>query len=179
MNIRALMIMSLLAVYGCSKRPNIQRSADDPFLSAPAHQAFNVKVQFTDSSLTKAMLYARESVIDETRQATIMSGGVTVDFYKKDGSVIAARLTADSLLVDDGTRNMSAMGKVKIEGKTRTLTMTTSTLTWVHATSRVHTDDPVHIETAGESIDGVGFESNQDLSFYRIGQVRGIRRRTP
>lgn len=178
MSFRAAIFVSVLFVVGCSERPNIQRSADDPFLTAPAHQAFNVKVHFTDSSLTKAMLYARESVIDENRRATIMRGGVTVDFYTKDSKAVAARLTSDSLVVDERSRNMTALGNVKIDGKLRPLTMTTQTLTWVHATARIQTTEPVHIESPSETIDGVGFESNQDLSFYRIGQVRGIRRRT-
>lgn len=179
MNIRALISVCMLSAFGCAEPPKIQRSADDPFLTAPAHQAFNVKVHFTDSSMTKAMLYARESVIDENRRATIMRGGVTVDLFTKDGSSVAARLTSDSLVVDDRSRDMTAYGNVKIDGKLRPLTMTTTKLTWVHSTARVQTIEPVHIETPSETIDGIGFESNQDLSFYRISQVRGIRRRTP
>lgn len=168
----------MLALSSCSERPKIQRSADDPFLTLPSHVAYNVKIAFTDSTRSKATLYARQGNIDERNQRTTMIGNVIVDFYEKTGSSIEARLTADSVVVNDITKDMTAHGNVLIESRTRQITLTTMMLTWVNATRRVQTEKPVHIETGSESIDGVGFESNQDLSSYRLFHVRGVRRKS-
>ncbi|MFN4985698.1 MAG: LPS export ABC transporter periplasmic protein LptC [Ignavibacteria bacterium] len=168
----------LLLLSSCSERPSIQRSADDPFLTVPSHVAYNVKIAITDSTRSKATLYARQGNIDERNQRTTMVGNVIVDFYEKSGVAVQARLTADSVVVNDITKDMTAHGNVRVESRTRQITLTTTLLTWVNATRRVQTEKPVHIETGSESIDGVGFESNQDLSSYRLFHVRGVRRKS-
>lgn len=165
-----------LALLGCTERSSIQRSADDPFLTAPAHLAYNVKVRFTDSNKTKAVLYARQGTIDDRTQTTTMTGNVVVDFFDRPGQSVEARLTADSVIVDDRSKNMTAFANVRVESQVRRVTLTTTSLMWVQTTARVRTEDPVHIETGSETIDGVGFESNQDLSSFSLFQVRGVRR---
>lgn len=169
-------VLLVLILIGCADRTGIQRSADDPFLTSPAHMAYNVKVQLTDSAATKAILQARLATIDERAQTTTMKGSVVVDFYDRGGSSVEARLTADSVVVHDRTKDMTAYGNVRVESQVRRITLTTTSLMWVHATSRVRTEDAVHIETGSETIDGVELESNQDLSSYRLFQVRGVRR---
>jgi LPS export ABC transporter protein LptC len=168
----------LLLVMGCSDRAVIQRSADDPFLQAPSHTAYNVKILFTDSSRTKAVLYGRQGIINERTGTTTIVGSVVVDFYDRTGRAVEARLTADSVVVDDRTKNMTAYGAVRVVSEQRSVTLTTTQLDWVQSTSRVRTELPVHIETQTESIDGTGFESNQDLTSYRLFQVRGVRRKS-
>lgn len=177
---RSLLLASsfMLAITSCSERPTIQRSADDPFLTQPSHVAYNVKIAFTDSARSKATLYARQGTIDERNQRTTMIGNVIVDFYEKTGVSIEARLTADSVVVNDITKDMTAHGNVRVESRTRQITLTTTQLTWVNTTRRIQTEQPVHIETGSESIDGIGFESDQDLSSYRLSHVRGVRRKS-
>lgn len=171
----AVLLLTVMLV-GCTDRAGIQRSADDQFLTSPAHMAYNVRVQLTDSAATKAVLQSRMATIDERAQTTTMKGSVVVDFYDRAGSSVEARLTADSVVVHDRTKDMTAYGNVRVESQVRRITLTTTSLMWVHATSRVRTEDAVHIETGSETIDGVGLESNQDLSSYRLFQVRGVRR---
>ncbi|MBM4178838.1 MAG: LPS export ABC transporter periplasmic protein LptC [Ignavibacteria bacterium] len=174
-----LVLVSLAVIaLGCTQKTAIQRSADDPFLVSPAHIAYNVKIRFTDTNRTKAVLYARQGIINEQSQTTIARGNVVVDFYNGAGNLVQARLTADSVVIDDRTRNMTAFGRVKVESKVRRVTLTTTALTWVQATARIRTDAAVHIETDSETIDGQGMESNQDLSSFRLFQVRGVRHKT-
>lgn len=171
-------LLGIVLLFGCVERTSIQRSADDPFLSMPGHLAYNVRVQFTDSNRIKAVLQGREGRIDEASNTTVVTGSVVVDFYNEAGTVPRARLTADSVVVNDRTKDMTAFGKVIVVSKTRDLTLTTSSLMWVNSSERVRTEAAVHIETGGETIDGIGMESNQDLSQYRLYQVRGVRRKS-
>lgn len=167
----------VLTVSGCGERPSGTKVAEDPFVSAPSQMATNVIVTFSDSSLVKARLYASAGRILEDQQKTTMSGPVTVDFFDRDNLDPVARLTADSCVVDDRTKNMVAIGNVIVNSLRRQLTLRTSQLSWIQSSQRIRSDDEVRIDTPQERIDGVGFESNQDLTSYRLSRVRGVQRK--
>ncbi|HBB25851.1 MAG TPA: LPS export ABC transporter periplasmic protein LptC [Bacteroidetes bacterium] len=167
----------VLTVSGCGERPSGTKVAEDPFVSAPSQLATNVIVTFSDSSLVKARLYASAGRILEDQQKTTMSGPVTVDFFDRDNLDPVARLTADSCVVDDRTKNMVAIGNVVVNSLRRQLTLRTSQLSWIQSSQRIRSDDEVRIDTPQERIDGVGFESNQDLTSYRLSRVRGVQRK--
>ncbi|MFN4908470.1 MAG: LPS export ABC transporter periplasmic protein LptC [Bacteroidota bacterium] len=166
-----------LAVSGCGERPSGAKIADDPFVSAPSQIATNLIVTFSDSSFVKARLYASEGRVLEDQQQTTMSGPVTVDFFNRDNIDPVARLTADSCVVDDRTKNMVAIGNVVVNSLRRQLTLRTPQLSWIQSSQRIRSDDEVRIDTPQERIDGVGFESNQDLTSYRLSRVRGVQRK--
>lgn len=176
--IRGLTVLCVGAVIvtACGERPSVTKVSEDPFVSAPSQMATNIVVTFTDSSFVKARLYASVGRILEQQQTT-MSGPVTVDFFDRDNQVPVARLTSDSCIIDDRTKNMTAVGSVVVRSLRRDLTLNTSRLSWVQATQRIRTEESVRIETPQERIDGIGFESNQDLSSYRLLQVRGVQRK--
>lgn len=166
-----------LVCTSCGDRPPMAKMSDDPFVSAPSQMATNIVVTFSDSSYVKARLYASVGRIFDQEQKTTMSGPVTVDFFDHDNLHAVARLTSDSCVVDDRTKNMVAIGNVRVVSLRRSLTLSTDELSWIHATQRIRSDDAVLIETPQERINGVGFESNQDLSEYRLARVRGVQRK--
>lgn len=173
----ALVCLGLLMLTACGERPAVTKVSDDPFLSAPSQMATNVVVTFSDSSHVKARLYASVGRILEQEQQTTMSGPVTVDFFDRQNTDPVARLTSDSCLIDDRTKNMTAIGSVVVTSLRRDLVLQTSKLSWVQSTQRIRSDEAVIIETPQERIDGVGFESNQDLTSYRLLRVRGVQRK--
>lgn len=166
-----------LVCISCGDRPPMAKVSDDPFVSAPSQMATNIVVTFSDSSHVKARLYASVGRIFDQEQKTTMSGPVTVDFFDRDNLHPVARLTSDSCVVDDRTKNMVAIGNVRVVSLRRNLTLTTGELSWIHATQRIRSDDAVMIETPNERINGIGFESNQDLTEYRLARVRGVQRK--
>jgi LPS export ABC transporter protein LptC len=172
-----LSCIGALVLSACGERPAVTKVSDDPFISAPSQMATNIVVTFSDSSFVKARLYASVGRILEQQQQTTMSGPVTVDFFDRDNRDPVARLTSDSCLVDDRTRNMTALGNVVVTSLRRDLVLRTTKLSWLQSTQRIRSDESVTIETAHERIDGVGFESNQDLTSYRLARVRGVQRK--
>lgn len=169
--------LMMLTISGCGDRPPGAKIGDDPFVSAPSQLATNVIVTFSDSSFVKARLYASAGRILEDQQKTTMSGPVTVDFFDRDNLDPVARLTADSCVVDDRTKNMVAIGNVVVNSLRQQLTLRTQQLSWVQSSQRIRSDEEVRIDTPQERIDGVGFESNQDLTSYRLSRVRGVQRK--
>lgn len=168
-------LMPLLLV-GCTERQGAKRVSEDPFVAAPTHTSYDVEVVFLDSSFTKAVLRADVGRMFEERQETTLSGRVRVTFYSRTGSGRAAVLTADSAVVDDRTRNMIAIGNVRVVSDSTRTTLTTSRLLWIHQTQRLRSDDKVVIVTPTETIEGSGFESDQYLKSYRISNVSGVHR---
>ncbi|MCX6139554.1 MAG: LPS export ABC transporter periplasmic protein LptC [Candidatus Kapabacteria bacterium] len=174
--LQPLLVCLVLAAFGCSDRTASTRVKDDPFLEAPAHLSYNIEVLFTDSSYTKAILTAGEARLYEDRQQTTLSNGVSVDFLSRTGIGPAARLTSDSALVDDRTRDMTAIGNVRVHSDSSATTLTTKRLIWVNSTQKIRSDAYVRIVSPTETIEGIGFESDQYLTAYRIFQVRGVHR---
>lgn len=163
-----------MIIGGCREQPGGTPVKNDPFLRAPAHTSYTVDIMLSDSSFVRARVRADVGRVREDVQQTELVGNVRVTFYQKRSDAIGARLTCDSVVIDDRTRNMTAIGSVVIVSDSTKTTLRTSTLTWTHATQRVRSDQAVRIETPTEQIDGIGFESDQYLTDYRIFRVRGV-----
>lgn len=72
----------------------------------------------------------------------------------------------------DDTKNIEMQDSVKIrsvEGNE----LITQKLLWTNKTRRVSSEDYVKITTAKEIIEGIGFESDQELKNYTIYKVTG------
>lgn len=176
MMLRLLMVVCLLIVVACTKSEQPRRPQADPTKRPPAHVSYNVKVVFTDSTRTKAILRAREARVLDDRQETIMRDTVIVDFYSMSSGLRVAQLTADSAVVDDRTKDMVAFGNVKVWSDSSRTTLTTTKLHWSNQRQRISSTEYVKIVAPSETIEGVGFESDQYLTSYRIYRVRGERR---
>lgn len=177
MRIQLLSFVSLLFLcLACTDRVASTRVKDDPFLTAPAHLSYNIEVLFTDSASTKAILRAGEARLFEDRQQTTLGNGVSVDFLSRTGVGSAARLTSDSAIVDDRSRDMTAIGNVRVHSDSSATTLTTKKLIWVNSTQKIRSDEYVRIVSPTETIEGIGFESDQYLTSYRIFQVKGVHR---
>jgi len=174
--VRLGFLLAAVAAVGCRDHAPTSRVKDDPFLSAPAHTSYGLDILLTDSVWTKARVHAAVGRIWDERQETTLGGGVDVAFFDRQTGRIAATLTADSAVVDDRTKNMTAIGNVVVRSDSTRTQLVTDRLMWIHATQRIRANDPVRITTPSETIDGVGFESDQLLTDYRIFKVKGVHR---
>ena len=170
----AMMVLSLIVITGCRERTTATTVNNDPFLRSPTHVSYNLEILLSDSSFVRAKILADVGRVYEDLQQTVLVGNVRVAFFRKRSDVIAARLTCDSVVIDDRTRDMVAFGSVVVVSDSTKTTLRTTQLTWTHAVQRVRSDQPVRIETPTEQIDGIGFESDQFLTDYRIFRVRGV-----
>ncbi len=164
----------ILVASGCRERTAASRVLNDPFLQTPTHVSYNVDIMLADSSFIRARVRADVARVREDRQQTELSGNVRVVFFQRRSSEVGATLTCDSVIIDDRSMDMTALGSVVVVSDSTHTTLRTSKLTWTHSVQRVRSDQPVRIESPTEKIDGVGFESDQYLTDYRIFRVRGI-----
>ncbi len=166
----------LVTLMACTERTEQTRATADTTLAMPTHVAYGITVHFTDSSRTKARLRGSVARIYEDRMETTLAGGVFVEFFSTSTGKRAATLRSDSAWIDDRTKNMMAIGNVIVIADSSNTRLSTPRLFWDSATERVSSTERVSIVSPKETIDGVGFESDQALTSYRIYNVRGVQR---
>lgn len=169
-------VLSVMAVFlcGCHEPTQSKPPLTDPYSNAPLHSSFDIEVLFTDSSFTRARLRAGSAVVDEAHMQTTLGKGVHVAFYDRSTHTISAWLKADSAIIDDRTKDMTAIGHVWVQSDSSNTTLETPQLIWVQTDERIKTSSVVRITTPTEVIDGVGLISDQYLTDYKIFNVKGV-----
>lgn len=168
------MIMFLITIACDEPDVRVPNQVDSLLMHYPADQTgWDVEIRFIDTSFTKAKLRAKRTRIFQDRMETILDGGLLVDFYSKSSKGRVSRLTADSAVVDDRTKNMVAYGNVFIIADSSLTTLKTSVLHWNNSTEKIYTTEFVRIESPNEILQGFGFESDLNLTNYRIFKVSG------
>lgn len=152
--------------------PFVRKTIDyDPSVM-PDQISRDVKVMFADSSVTKAILYAGVAKIYNQRKETLLDSGVKVNFYKKNEPV--SILTAREALIDDRTKNMIAKKNVVVKSIKDNRKLETEILEWNDKRKKLYSTEYVKITTEKEIIEGYGFESDPNLTDYKLQKVSGI-----
>jgi len=174
--VKQLYAIGFLAMVSCSNGEQQPIVKEDPLDKQPSHISYNVHVTFLDSANRKAVLQSTVARLWEEKQETTMGDTVIVDFFSQVSQRRLARLTSDSALVDDRTKNMTAIGHVYVWSDSSHTSLTTTRLNWDNQRSKLYSTEYVKIVSPTETIEGEGFESDQYLTSYRIFHVRGVHR---
>ena len=172
---RAIVVVCCCALVAtaCEREQKGRFVKVDP-ANLPAHVVDNPIIHFLDSSHTKAVLRAGKARVLEDRMQTTLDSNVQVEFFSRASGSRISILTADSAVVDDRTKDMTARGNVKVVADSSGTTLTTSLLMWNNAQQKLHSTEFVRIESPTEILEGYGFESDQNLKNYKIYKVSGI-----
>lgn len=168
----SLILALLLHIFiGCSDQRVKPKVISIKTKELPDQESFNTKVVFSDSGIVKAILRAGHIAVYSSRNETILDGGITVDFFDKEGNHTSV-LTADSGKVDDVTQDLYAFGNV-IAKSDSGVVLKTEELRWINTRRKIVTDKYVEITSPTEEIYGYGLESDQSLKDYVIFRVSG------
>jgi LPS export ABC transporter protein LptC len=137
----------------------------------PDQESWNSTVIFSDSGKIKAILKAGHISQFNTQGLTLIDSGGTVDFYK-DGEVVST-LTGKKGKVIEPDKDIEMTDSVTVISKEGNIVKTPK-MYWHNRTQRVTSDAYVKIKTAKEEIEGIGFESDQNLKNYTIFKPIGI-----
>lgn len=171
------LICFIIFSISCSKESKEVRTtfAIDEVKDGPDQISYDFSVYFMDSSLIKAYLKADRARIYEKQKETKLDSHVVVDFYSKENGKKVSNLSADSVTIDDNTRNMTAMGNVVVVSDSNNTTLTTTLLKWNNETRKLNSDRYVKIISPEQEIEGIGFESDETLKNYTIYKVKGVK----
>ncbi len=164
-----IIAIALLTLSSCEDKFK-PASSDVIGKETPTHESWNSSVLFTDSSVTKAVLFAGHISVYTESAYTLIDSGAKVEFYKDEK--IVSTLTGKRGKINDKTKDIEIFDSVMVVSSD-SIRLNTSRLYWNNTTRKVSTEEFVKIKTPNEEIEGYGFESDQSLSNYRIFRVSG------
>jgi LPS export ABC transporter protein LptC len=171
-----LLEFGLIFLTGCfHDDTEYQKAVQEETKIIPDQIANNIQVIFFDSASTKAVLTAARAEVFNNTSITQLKGGVKVEYFSKTTGKRLSLLTSDSATIDDKSKDMFAYGNVYVLSDSTGVTLRTQTLAWNNTKQIIYSNDFITLKTATETINGSGFESNLNLSNYKIYKVTGIK----
>ena len=167
--ILALLALVVLAFFaGCSTDekviPGVAPVASN---DNPSQTSYQTSIRFSTDGSTRAILFAHRIRTYESQRFTLLDSGVRVDFYDKMG-LHSSRLISSRARINDITHDMTAYDSVHIVSDSGTI-VDTDSLEWHNKSQTLHSEARVRIaERNGRVTTGIGFESDQNLTSYRI-----------
>jgi len=139
----------------------------------PIETGQNVQINFTDSGVTKARMFAPllERYSNEEKNYTEMRKGITAYFFNKNRKIDSYLKAKYAIRYDREKRMVAKNDVVLVNNKGDTLN--TELLNWDESTQRISSDQFVRITTPEQIIMGEGFESNTEFTRYRIFKIKG------
>ncbi|KAB2880393.1 LPS export ABC transporter periplasmic protein LptC [bacterium] len=139
-------------------------------LANPDQEGWNSKAVFTTRGVVEAELFSRHMMRWNAQKLTTFGQSLRVEFYEKGKH--NATLTSDSGEVRGATNNLSAFGNVVIVSDSG-LMMRTQKIYWDDQKQLVFADGFVTLTSAEDTLNGYGFESNKDLSNWKMKNAYG------
>jgi len=167
-----LLVLALvcLACQDSSRVASMRGSSRDMY---PDQESWDSRVILSRNGNMVALTDSRRMVKYDERNTAQLIGNVRVDFYNEQGHHIS-RLYADSADVDIRANNMSAFGHVTVQSDSGHI-LQTSSLRWNDEYDMIATEDSVMFTTTDkDTLFGVGFESDVDLTHWKIYRPWGV-----
>ena len=116
-----------------------------------------------------------EKLYKSSNDLALLVGNVEVDFFSEGGDHISI-LYSDSAQINEQSNNLRANGNVFVVSDSG-YTLTTSKILWDNRYKMIIAEDSVMFTTTeGDTMYGVGFESDMDLDQWRIFRIFGVTR---
>jgi len=153
----------LLAGGGCSKGRTGSPIGSGAEL--PDQEVTDFVLTETDQGRPQWTLYARYAATYQAKNL-VVSRDIRVDFFDDKGAR-SSELTANSGEIQQQTRDMTARGNVVLQ-TTEGTRMTTEELHFSNDRQRITSDRLVHVDRAGDVLEGIGFESDPNLHHFEF-----------
>lgn len=142
----------------------------------PDQESWGTTIIITKEGKKRAVVRAGHLAKYSNQQKVILDKDVDADFFSIEEKHMS-NLKSEKAFVFESTDNLSAIGNVVVVSDSG-VTLYTDSLYWDNQEGRVTTDDTIMLTT--ESMDtlfGIGFESNVDLTHWKILHPWGVRGR--
>ena len=115
-------------------------------------------------------------LIKNGNQDAILTGDVKADFYNDIGEHVS-NLYSDSAKINQRTNNLFATGNVYVKSDSG-FALYANTILWDNQYKLIESKDSVMFTTTkGDTMYGVGFESDMDLTEWKIFKPTGVIKR--
>jgi LPS export ABC transporter protein LptC len=137
--------------------------------------ADSVIIHYSSKGMMRAILSARKFVHSTTATPPYvdMNNGLRVEFYDGSGTASSV-LTAQQGRMFEGSNDVLIRDSVLVSNAAKGEELSTSELVWNDKKQLFFTEKPVTIRTRTHLIYGDGMEANQDFTYYKILNPRGV-----
>lgn len=138
-------------------------------------KAEDVTILYSDNGHLKMRLYAKEFVKNDVAKPpfTEMRRGLKVEFYGADSMKVESTLTARYARYYEKQNNILIRDSIVIVNK-KGEKLNTEELVWNQSAKKLFTEKFVKITTPTQVMYGDGLEANEDFTWYRILNPKGI-----
>ena len=153
----------------CSK---VESNGDDSSEELKENEIWNPVIVLTREK-TKLVRAKSEKLYKNTNEMALLVGNVVVDFYNEEGNHISI-LYSDSARIDEQNNNLHANGNVYVVSDSG-YTLSAKKILWDNRYEMIVAEDSVMFtHTEGDTLYGIGFESDIDLERFKIFRPFGI-----
>jgi LPS export ABC transporter protein LptC len=170
-----VLIISVLILFQFCSSKRVKPSVDTNLNieELPSQESWNSVITFTDSGKTKAILWAGHLRKYNEKRETLLDQNIKVDFYDQN-EIHTTTLTSKNGRVDESTNNLFAKDSVVV--KSDSVTIKTEEMMWRNRDRKIVSDKYVKVISPNETIEGYGFESDQNLKNYIIYNITYVTR---
>ena len=157
-------ICFLIAIIACN--PNSEINSESINKNIYDNEIFNPKINiFQDKYLAVSSISDR--LIKDDGKDAILIGNVVSDFFNEEGKHITT-LYSDSAIVENISNNLKAFGNVTVVSDSG-FTLKSNEILWNNQYKLITSKDSILLtDQSNNKIRGVGFESDIDLTNYKI-----------
>ena len=174
LQIATMLIVVVMAVVGCGKdNKEVIESFADPKEMSTVYSR-DVSTLISDSGVTRYSVVAPDWYMYENsaNPRWYFPKGIYLEQFDDDYNV-AAYLEGDTAIFYKTQRLWELRGDVKM-ANTKDERFFTERLFWSQDAQKIYSDTVIHIERGDRIIEGLGFESNQNMTQYKILKTTGI-----
>ena len=169
-------IIGILAIFfcACQKGEVPQQAETLPREQIPVLITDSVSTLISDSGITRYRIEAPQWLIYDKTEPPYQEfpNGIYLEQFDLDLSVQAS-LKADYAYYDEQAQQWTLRGNVHALNR-KGEQFDTPILKWDQSSHRIYSDTTIHITREKSIIEGVGFDSNEDMSKYTILHPTGV-----
>jgi len=168
---KTVQIFFLTTVVGCGE---VEDQASLGNRSDYADQeSWNPVIILTREAKKRAVVRASHLAKYAQKQEIVLDGNVDADFYSTDEEHMS-NLKSERAFVYENSDNLLAIGNVVVVSDSG-VTLFTDSLYWENDNERITSNDTVMLTTGvNDTLYGVGFESDVDLTHWKILHPWGV-----
>jgi len=171
--IRLLFYLLVIFLVGCTDHEENGSVVTLTHDSFPDQESWNSIIVLTREGRKRAVVKSGHLAKYSDKQEVILDEKVDTDFYSIDEQHMS-NVKSDKALVFEATDNFLAIGSVVVVSDSG-VTLYTDSLLWDNKAARIMTRDTIMLTTESkDTLYGIGFESNVDLTHWKIHRPWGV-----
>lgn len=140
----------------------------------PSQESWDSEIYLTKLGVRNAIIHAGHLSQYSDQQMAILNEDVKADFFRENRHT--STMYADSAVVFQQKNTMRAFKNVVVKSDSG-ITLYTERLAYDPSTEKITSDTTVTLTTETDTLHGIGFESNNDLTEWKITKPWGVTRR--